>query len=142
MESEYRPFSPPPGQTCEAYMADFFTNGGAGYIEDPTSTTQCNYCEYSIADEYLSTIDVKWSQRWMNIWIFFAFVVVTALAVIVLSAIRLRENPFPGKHRKGKGKGTGESNPSERKSGGEKGDVKGGNEGTEKGKRAGAGLTS
>lgn len=114
-------------------MQDFFTNGGAGYIEDPTSTTQCNYCEYSIADEYLSTIDVKWSQRWMNIWIFFAYLVVTALAVILLSAIRLRENPFPGKHKRDEAP----SGDQQRKA-----DVKGGHGGTEKDKRAGAGLTA
>lgn len=43
---EFARFTPPQGQTCQAYMAPFM-EANPGYLQDPQSTTECLYCIYS-----------------------------------------------------------------------------------------------
>ncbi|RCH99225.1 hypothetical protein CU098_000518, partial [Rhizopus stolonifer] len=68
---------PPPGQTCSQYMSNFFADGGLGYITNPDSIELCNYCQYSIANDYYETrIGWSFANRWRNfgiLWIFTAF---------------------------------------------------------------------
>jgi ATP-binding cassette subfamily G (WHITE) protein 2 (SNQ2) len=45
-EQEFGRFTPPAGQTCEAYMAPFLQQN-PGYLDNPQSTTECAYCIYS-----------------------------------------------------------------------------------------------
>jgi ATP-binding cassette subfamily G (WHITE) protein 2 (SNQ2) len=43
-DDEYARFPPPNGQTCEAYMAPYVAQA-PGYLLDPSSTTECAYCQ-------------------------------------------------------------------------------------------------
>ena len=55
--TELTSFSPPAGQTCGQYMAEFFQTG-SGYLVDNSSTTICEYCEYSSGSEYAATMNL------------------------------------------------------------------------------------
>ncbi|KXS15662.1 hypothetical protein M427DRAFT_134928 [Gonapodya prolifera JEL478] len=46
-DSEFLMFKPPPGNTCSAYMAPYFSGGGPGYLKDPTATDVCAFCQVS-----------------------------------------------------------------------------------------------
>jgi ATP-binding cassette, subfamily G (WHITE), member 2, SNQ2 len=42
-------FSPPNGETCGAYAAEFLTTA-LGYLVNPNATTNCEYCQLSEAN--------------------------------------------------------------------------------------------
>ncbi|KAI9491802.1 ABC-2 type transporter-domain-containing protein [Zychaea mexicana] len=78
-------FAPPPNQTCGEYMADFFANGGSGYITNSNSTTQCEYCTYTTAEEYYSgTFGWDAANKWRNFGIIAAF---TGFNLLVFSVL-------------------------------------------------------
>ncbi|WLF81865.1 ATP-binding cassette transporter snq2 [Lodderomyces elongisporus] len=66
-------FDPPSGQTCAEFAGDFLKRAG-GYLQDPNATSNCGYCQFNNADQYLSTIGVKFSYRWRNVGFFFAYI--------------------------------------------------------------------
>ncbi|CEP18981.1 hypothetical protein [Parasitella parasitica] len=76
-ENSFIKIKPPPGETCGDYMADFFADGGLGYIANPNSTDYCDYCQYSIGNDYYETnIGWSFSNRWRNfglLWLYTAF---------------------------------------------------------------------
>lgn len=47
--------TPPAGQTCEAYFAPFIAEAG-GYIDNPSATDACGYCNYRVGDEFVRCI--------------------------------------------------------------------------------------
>ncbi|EDK46748.1 conserved hypothetical protein [Lodderomyces elongisporus NRRL YB-4239] len=66
-------FDPPSGQTCAEFAGDFLKRAG-GYLQDPNATSNCGYCQFNNADQYLSTIGVKFSYRWRNVGFFFTYI--------------------------------------------------------------------
>jgi ABC-type multidrug transport system permease subunit len=56
--TEINIFNPPSGQTCLEYAGTFIQN--AGEIYNPNATTNCQYCRYSIADQYLATVNMSY----------------------------------------------------------------------------------
>ncbi|KAH8807222.1 ABC-2 type transporter [Xylogone sp. PMI_703] len=71
--SELNAFTAPEGQTCGEYMADFFAAGGPGYIVN-NQTSNCEYCAYSIGDQYYEPLGLSFDNRWRDLGIFLAFV--------------------------------------------------------------------
>lgn len=71
-QTETAIFNAPPGQTCALY-ASTFLQGAPGYLLNPRDTTGCQYCPYSVGDDYLSTLNIQASQKWRNFGIFLAF---------------------------------------------------------------------
>ncbi|KAF8314185.1 hypothetical protein DL93DRAFT_1089526 [Clavulina sp. PMI_390] len=55
---EYTVFSPPSNQTCGDYMAPYL-NVAAGYINNPNATSDCQYCQYSIGNDYLARVNLN-----------------------------------------------------------------------------------
>lgn len=84
-ENDFIKIKVPEGQTCGNYMSAFFSDGGAGYIENPNSTDFCNYCEYTTGNDYYeSRLDWSFDSRWRNfgiMWIFTLFNVVVFIAL-------------------------------------------------------------
>ena len=39
-EDEFGVFDPPPGQTCGAYMEEFFAQSSTGYIDNPVRSPE------------------------------------------------------------------------------------------------------
>lgn len=71
--SELNPFTSPAGQNCGDYMKSFFDGGGAGYIVD-NATSACQYCAYKVGDQFYSTLDLDYGNRWRDLGIFLAFI--------------------------------------------------------------------
>lgn len=66
---EYGVFSPPAGQTCEAYMQPFLQQN-PGYLRNPQANANCEYCPYSRGDQYLQTLNLgNRSDGWRDIGI-------------------------------------------------------------------------
>ncbi|EDK47410.1 conserved hypothetical protein [Lodderomyces elongisporus NRRL YB-4239] len=76
-------FDPPSGQTCAEFAGDFLKRAG-GYLQDPNATSDCGYCSYTNADEYLLTIGAKFSYRWRNVGFFFAYIFFNIIFCMVL----------------------------------------------------------
>jgi ABC-type multidrug transport system permease subunit len=87
-ESDFIKIKTPPGQTCGDYMADFFSNGGLGYLGNPNSTDYCDYCQYTVGNEYYETrLGWSFSNRWRDfgvLWIFTIFNVVLFFLFVFL----------------------------------------------------------
>lgn len=104
---EVSTFSPPSGQTCQQYMAPYL-QAAPGYLLNPQSTTECNYCSISNADTFLAGSGIEWSQRWRNFGIMWAYVAFnTAAAVFLYYFFRVRsgnKRSSAGKSKSKKGK--------------------------------------
>lgn len=74
-EDELVKFKPMEGTDCKEYMTKFMEALGprAGYLVDPSSTTMCGYCPIQTTDGYLNQVDVKYSHRWRDYGILFAY---------------------------------------------------------------------
>lgn len=70
--TEAAQFSPPPNQTCGGY-AGAFADASPGYLINPEATSDCMYCMYSVGDDYLNTLNIKYSDKWKCFGIFLAF---------------------------------------------------------------------
>ena len=63
--NEFARFAPLAGQTCQDYAGAFVSQMG-GYLNNPMSTTECEYCQYATGDEYTASLQVYWSNRWRD----------------------------------------------------------------------------
>ncbi|KAK9386943.1 ABC-2 type transporter-domain-containing protein [Lipomyces mesembrius] len=65
--SEFNVFTPPPGYSCYEYAGAFTTQAG-GYLNNPNATANCEFCKWTVADQYLSQVDIDYSgQHWRNV---------------------------------------------------------------------------
>ncbi|KAK6464612.1 ABC-2 type transporter-domain-containing protein [Scheffersomyces coipomensis] len=77
-------FNPPPNQTCGQYMSDFITNRG-GYLTNPSATSQCGYCQFDNADDYLwVNLGIKYAYRWRNVGFFCVYFIFNVSLVLFL----------------------------------------------------------
>ncbi|KAF3769587.1 putative ABC transporter [Cryphonectria parasitica EP155] len=83
-------FDPPPGQTCGTY-AGSFAAGAGGYLVNPTATADCQYCPYSLGDQYLATLNITPHDKWPYFGIFLAFCISNwALVYFFIYTVRIR----------------------------------------------------
>lgn len=61
--SETAQFNAPPNKTCQSYAGEF-TRSAGGYLLNPEATTGCQYCPYSVGNEYLATLNINASEIW------------------------------------------------------------------------------
>ena len=54
-------------------MADFFNNGGPGYIVN-NATDVCQYCAYKVGDQFYEPLGYNFGNRWRDLGILAAFV--------------------------------------------------------------------
>lgn len=88
--SEFSTFPPPAGQTCGAYLNTFLRTA-PGYLENPTSTTLCQYCPISSADQFLAGDAIFYGQRWRNFGIVWAYIIFNiAVAVLLYYVFRVK----------------------------------------------------
>ncbi|KAI9037656.1 uncharacterized protein KD926_000142 [Aspergillus affinis] len=76
-------FDPPVGQTCGEYVSDFLASS-AGYISNPTSTSDCSYCPYSIGDDYSATLDYSYGRKWRDWAVFLGFCLTNIACLYVI----------------------------------------------------------
>ncbi|KAJ2809410.1 ATP-binding cassette transporter snq2 [Coemansia guatemalensis] len=73
-EQELYTFEPPAGQSCLEYAGDWIREA-AGYMVNPSATALCQYCPYSIGDEYYGSLNWSFAHRYRNLGIMVGFVV-------------------------------------------------------------------
>lgn len=91
-EAETSVFNPPSGETCQSYMAAYLTQA-PGTLQNPEATSDCRYCALSVADEYLGSSNIFWSERWRNfglLWAYIAFNI--AVATFLYYFFRVRKS--------------------------------------------------
>lgn len=83
-ESEFQKFTPPSGQTCEAYAAPFIARNG-GYVDNPSASDECRYCQYRVGDEYYRQLGLTFDNRWKDLGILSAFIGLNVIITLVAS---------------------------------------------------------
>lgn len=83
-DDEYTIFDPPTGQTCGAWASTFVDTFG-GYLHNANATSQCQYCQVKVGDEYLKSLNMDYDNRWRDLGIVFAFFGFNVLVTIVAS---------------------------------------------------------
>ncbi|KAL2266038.1 hypothetical protein VTJ83DRAFT_5390 [Remersonia thermophila] len=76
-QEELSVFTPPQGESCAQYMGPFFERGGPGYLVDNGNATiggNCEYCAYSVGDEFYRPLGWSFDQRWRDLGIYVAFI--------------------------------------------------------------------
>lgn len=76
-------FSPPSGQTCGKYMADYISRAG-GYVTNTDATMNCEFCSASSTNVYLEQLSSQYSTRWRNFGIMWAFIIFNIFGALVL----------------------------------------------------------
>ncbi|KAI9007573.1 ABC-2 type transporter-domain-containing protein [Phycomyces nitens] len=86
-ESDLLRLTPPAGQTCGEYMANYFSYGGFGYVSNPDAMApeQCGYCTYKSGAEYYSGV-YGWDagHKWRNVGIIAAYFIFNVFAFLGL----------------------------------------------------------
>ncbi|EXK23937.1 hypothetical protein FOMG_19319 [Fusarium oxysporum f. sp. melonis 26406] len=81
-EIEFLQFQTPANLTCGEYVGQFVQAVG-GALSNPGSNQTCLYCPIASTDTYLTTMSIRYSERWRNfglLWAFIVFDVIAALA--------------------------------------------------------------
>jgi ATP-binding cassette subfamily G (WHITE) protein 2 (PDR) len=79
--NELLTIQPPAGQTCGAYMADYFAVS-TGYLVNESATADCQICSISYTDDFLASVGVYYSDAWRNLGLIFFFVVFNTFAAV------------------------------------------------------------
>jgi len=89
--------------TCQQWMQPYFDAGGPGYLLQPDATENCQYCQLSVADEFLAGVNIYWSERWRNFGLMFVYIVFDiAVAVFLYWFFRVRPTKKHTKTEKSK----------------------------------------
>ena len=75
-DEEFRHVVPPDGLTCGEYFEPYLKAAGTGYLEDPNATEHCTFCPLTSTDDWLNSVDIKYSEKWRNLglmWIYIIF---------------------------------------------------------------------
>lgn len=76
--AEISMFQPPSGKTCGEY-AGAFANATMAAIYNPEATSDCEFCSVSVADVYLSSLNMLYSERWRNVGLLIVYIVFNVL---------------------------------------------------------------
>lgn len=74
-------FNPPTGQTCQQWAGEFVSAAG-GYLVDGNATDICDYCQFSVGNQFYEPLTILFSDRWRDLGILIAFVVSNSLIAI------------------------------------------------------------
>ncbi|KAK2812215.1 GTPase-activating protein [Emmonsiellopsis sp. PD_5] len=83
-ENEFAIFDPPPGTNCGEYLAKYIEAGAPGRLYNPDATAGCHYCPMRNADQFLSSSEIYWSQRWRNFGLGWAYIGFNVFAAVML----------------------------------------------------------
>lgn len=73
-EKEWSRIPIPSGETCGQYLGGWLKNGAPGYLRDAAAKGVCEYCAFGQGDEYFEALGWRFSERWRDWGIFFAFI--------------------------------------------------------------------
>ncbi|KAF9435109.1 hypothetical protein BGZ76_006883 [Entomortierella beljakovae] len=72
-DSEYSIFYPPAGQSCYEYAGPFIESD-PGYLRYPNATEFCEYCPYSVGQQYFEPMNMFHVHRWRNLAILIGYI--------------------------------------------------------------------
>ncbi|CAK5280362.1 unnamed protein product, partial [Mycena citricolor] len=81
---EFSIFNPPSNNTCVQWAQDFINIAG-GYLDNPSATSACRYCQYKVADEFYTPLGMSFSNRWRDVFIVLVFAVFNIIATVIAS---------------------------------------------------------
>ncbi len=76
-------FDPPNGGTCLEY-AGAYVEQAKGKLINPEATQNCAYCRYSVGDDFLSFVNISFSQRWRNFGLGWVYIIFNIFAMLGL----------------------------------------------------------
>nr|POE53616.1 brefeldin a resistance protein [Quercus suber] len=83
-------FDAPPGQTCMQYAGAFASSAG-GNLTNPDATQDCQYCPYTVGDQYLASLNIQASDKWRDFGVFLVFVCTNYMLVyFFIWAVRVK----------------------------------------------------
>lgn len=80
--TEYIEFKAPQGSTCGTYLEQYIATTG-GFLDDSDSP-DCRYCPVSSTNDFLSSINVSFSNRWRDFGIMWAYCIFNIAAALLL----------------------------------------------------------
>ncbi|XBW35912.1 hypothetical protein QEN19_001487 [Hanseniaspora menglaensis] len=80
--NEFVKLIPPSGQTCGNYLGPYALSN-PGYINNPDSTSVCEYCPYNTEDQVVEHFGVHWDQRWRNFGLLWAYIIFNYCAMLI-----------------------------------------------------------
>jgi ATP-binding cassette, subfamily G (WHITE), member 2, PDR len=98
---EIRHFEPPSGQTCGQYLEAHLTLFD-GSLANPNSTSDCQLCEMTTTNAFLTSMHSSYDHRWRNfglLWVYIIFNISGAVFFYWLA--RNPKASLDGKKRKG-----------------------------------------
>ncbi|KAF5236734.1 hypothetical protein FANTH_11141 [Fusarium anthophilum] len=81
-EIEFLQFQTPANLTCGEYVGQFVQAVG-GALWNPGTNQTCLYCPIASTDTYLGTLSIRYSERWRNFGLIWAFIVFDVIAALV-----------------------------------------------------------
>jgi len=81
-DDEFAVFNPPAGQTCQQWAGTFVTNFG-GYLQNGDATSNCQYCQYRIGDDFYKPLNMQYGNRWRDLGLIFVFCIFNGIVTIV-----------------------------------------------------------
>ncbi|KAF7984655.1 hypothetical protein HWV62_12906 [Athelia sp. TMB] len=95
--TEFVTLTPPSGQTCGSYMADYISAAG-GYLVNSDATSDCQFCSIATTDAFLAeSFNIFYSNHWRDFGIMFAFTVFNiALMYMFTYFFRIRTGSLLG----------------------------------------------
>lgn len=88
-DNEFVSFSTPAGETCGAYMKPFISKFG-GYLQDPSATSECQFCSYDDTNVFLDQISLSYSHAWRDfaiLWVYIFFNIFAAVGIYWLARV-------------------------------------------------------
>ncbi|KAN0100115.1 hypothetical protein V8E55_000099 [Tylopilus felleus] len=82
---EFNVFNLPANQTCQEWAGDF-VDAFAGYLDNPSATSLCRYCHYSVGDEFFTPMNIAFDNRWRDAFILFSYFVFNVIVTIATQA--------------------------------------------------------
>jgi ATP-binding cassette subfamily G (WHITE) protein 2 (PDR) len=87
-KNEFQNFASPANQTCAEYLQPYISMAG-GYVGAPSAQagvdpTNCNFCQIDSTNQYLSSINIDFADRWWHfglLWVYIIFNIVAAIAL-------------------------------------------------------------
>ncbi|EPE05021.1 abc transporter [Ophiostoma piceae UAMH 11346] len=93
-KAETSVFDPPMGYTCGQYLAPYLTLA-PGQLQNPDASAACQYCQVSVADQYISQNNIYWNTRWRNFGLMWAYILFNiAMAIGTYYVFRVRKFDF------------------------------------------------
>ncbi|KIJ66534.1 hypothetical protein HYDPIDRAFT_86385 [Hydnomerulius pinastri MD-312] len=81
---EFAIFTPPSNQTCADWAGEFVQAFG-GYLDNPTATAACRYCQYQFGDDFFVPLNISFDNRWRDAFILFSYFIFNIIVTIIAS---------------------------------------------------------